>query len=458
MNIDLTKMVQEQFQPLYSDTHTYQILPAGRASGKTVYVKQRILLDMMQDGRINACVFRLNEKDHKDSTFSEFIDFIKSMGTEFESLWKINTSPYQITYRPFGNYIIFKGFNDSENIKGVKARGGYFCRLWLEEAQTIPTYEDFKNADDSFRGQLPDGLFKQWYITFNSPMITHWTRDFAEDAYTKVGLPKDMFITDKNEKYTHYTYTSLSREHGTNKNAITFYSIYKKNPFLSEKDIENFESDCVKNPRNYELKYLGEFGSANGIVYENWEIKDFEISNLLKGSTYGRLKSPYKVMGGLDFGSIDPTALVICAIDKKEKILYVWDEHYEAGLLHSQCAGMIISKGYFKTPIICENADDEAYKTLKHYGIKNLKKVHKYHGNSNSSIVEGIKKVQEYKIYIHPRCKNLIREIGAYCWGNNKYGQPTGKPAEYQEDHLLDALRYMVMYVERYGFFFGDKI
>jgi hypothetical protein len=42
------------------------------------------------------------------------------------------------------------------------------------------------------------------------------------------------------------------------------------------------------------------------------------------------------------------------------------------------------------------------------------------------------------RIYIHPRCANLIRELESYQWGKD------GKPKRHQDDHAVDALRYLV--------------
>ena len=58
------------------------------------------------------------------------------------------------------------------------------------------------------------------------------------------------------------------------------------------------------------------------------------------------------------------------------------------------------------------------------------------------SINNGIDFIQDYKIFIHPRCVNFITEISNYTWDtDSKTGQKINKPID-DFNHLMDAMRY----------------
>lgn len=57
------------------------------------------------------------------------------------------------------------------------------------------------------------------------------------------------------------------------------------------------------------------------------------------------------------------------------------------------------------------------------------------------SILNGIQFIQDYKIYIHPRCVNYITEISNYSWDKDKFDRTLNKPVD-DFNHLMDAMRY----------------
>lgn len=54
----------------------------------------------------------------------------------------------------------------------------------------------------------------------------------------------------------------------------------------------------------------------------------------------------------------------------------------------------------------------------------------------------GIDFIQDYKIFIHPRCTNFLTEIGNYTWDTDtKTGKKLNRPID-DFNHLMDAMRY----------------
>ena len=57
------------------------------------------------------------------------------------------------------------------------------------------------------------------------------------------------------------------------------------------------------------------------------------------------------------------------------------------------------------------------------------------------SVINGITKLQEYKIIVHPTCKNTISELSSYCWKKDKNDNGLNEPED-KNNHIMDALRY----------------
>lgn len=100
---------------------------------------------------------------------------------------------------------------------------------------------------------------------------------------------------------------------------------------------------------------------------------------------------------------------------------------------------MIKYKGYSKDIIVADSAEPKSIEELKRAGIIRIEPAIK----GKDSILYGIQKLQQYKIYVHPRCVNTLLELSLYCW-DTKNGVKQNKPVD-TNNHLLDALRYAVV-------------
>jgi phage terminase large subunit len=107
-------------------------------------------------------------------------------------------------------------------------------------------------------------------------------------------------------------------------------------------------------------------------------------------------------------------------------------------MLNSDIAEMIKKKGFAKERIRADCAEPKSNDDLRRMGISRILPSVK----GKDSIINGITKLQEYKMFVLPSCKNTIAELSSYCW---KKDRQTDKPLNVPEDtnnHLCDALRY----------------
>ena len=97
-----------------------------------------------------------------------------------------------------------------------------------------------------------------------------------------------------------------------------------------------------------------------------------------------------------------------------------------------------IEKLGFRKEII--TADSEEPKSIEHLRGLGLLRI-KASKKGKDSINAGIQFIQDFKIFIHPRCVNFLTEISNYAWDKDKFGKAVNKPID-DFNHLMDAMRY----------------
>lgn len=396
IRVSLKEVVGGGYKEFWNFRGRYRVVKGGRASKKSTTAALWYIVHMMKHPEANLLVVRKVYKDHKDSTFAQLKWAIKRL--KVEHLWEWRTNPLEIRYKPTGQKILFRGLDDPMSITSITVDTGYLTWCWFEEAFQVMNEDDFNKVDMSIRGDT-GGLFKQITLTFNPWSDKHWLKR----RFFDVQNPDVLAIT-------------------TN---------YLCNEFLDESDLKLFEWMRIHQPRRYRIEGLGEWGIAEGAVYENWKETHFDKHEIAKRPG---IKSAF----GLDFGySVDPTAFSCALVDVKNRELFLFDEHYEKGMLNNEIADMIKRKGYAKELIIADSAEPKSIAELRRYGIHRIKAAEK----GPDSVKYGIQFIQQFQIYVHPSCTNFIVELSNYVWDKNKAGEMINKPID-EYNHLLDALRY----------------
>ncbi|KYD28158.1 hypothetical protein B4109_3059 [Geobacillus stearothermophilus] len=221
---------------------------------------------MMKYKWANTLVIRRFSNTLKQSCYTDLKWAINKLGVSH--LWKTNESLPELTYIPTGQKIIFRGLDDPLKITSISVDVGILCWVWFEEAFEIETEEKFRTVVESIRGSYDDPeFFKQVTITFNPWSERHWLKRVFFDEETR---EDDVF-------------------------AIT--TTYRCNEWLDEQDRKRYESLWKTNPRRARIVCDGEWGVAEGLIYENFEVKEFDAEKVIhetQATSYG-----------LDFGLID---------------------------------------------------------------------------------------------------------------------------------------------------------
>ena len=399
IRIKLPEIVGKGYGTFWRFKGRYRIVKGSRRSKKSKTMALWIISSIMEYPEANILVVRKVYRTLKDSCFTELKWAIKRL--KVEAWWDIKESPLEMTYKPTGQKIYFRGLDDPLKITSIAVEVGALCWMWIEEAYEITSEADFDTLAESMLGDLPEGLFKQITLTFNP-----WNE--------KTWIKKRFFDVEDEE-------------------ILALTTNYMCNEWLSPEDIKVFEEMKRRNPRRYAVAGLGQWGIVDGLVYENWREEAFDHTDEEWQKKHPNLISAF----GLDFGyTNDPTTLFCGLLDKKNKKLYVFDELYKKGLSNKRIAEEIQAMGYAKERIIADSAEPKSIDELKSLGLrtKGAKK-------GKDSIQNGIQWIQDLEIIIHPRCVNFITEISNYTWATDKFGTKLNVPID-DFNHLMDAMRY----------------
>ena len=353
---------------------------------------------MMKYKNANTLVVRKVFRTLKDSCYSDLRWAINRF--QVQDYWELKESPLEMTYKPTGQKILFRGFDDPLKITSISVSVGSLCWCWVEEAYELTDETAFNMLDESIRGVVEEPLFKQIIITLNPWNEGHWikARFFDREA----------------------------------KNILALTTNYFCNEWLDETDKELFEDMKKNNPRRYQVAGLGEWGVTDGLVYENWRELEFDWREILNK------RQKAKAVFGLDFGYTNDPAAFFCGIlDQEQKEIYVFDEIYQKGMQNTAIYSNIEKLGFKKEIIVADSAEPKSIDHLKGLGLYRIKASKK----GKDSINAGIQFIQDFKIFIHPRCVNFLTEISNYAWDKDKFGKAVNKPID-DFNHLMDAMRY----------------
>lgn len=396
--ISMQEIVGKGYADFWQFKGRYRVCKGSRASKKSKTTALNFISRMMQYPEANLLVIRKTFRTLKDSCFAELKWAINRLCVQ--DYWDCKESPLEITYKPTGQKIYFRGLDDPLKVTSITVEYGCLCLMWIEEAYEIMNEADFDILDESIRGEVPKGLFKQITLTFNPWNEKHWIKKRFFDAKSD----NDILAKTTN---------------------------YLCNEFLDSADRKVFETMKKNNPRRYKVAGLGDWGIVDGLVYENWEEREFDINKI---SARPNVKSAF----GLDFGyTNDPSALFCGLIDEDAKVIYVFDEIYQKAMLNRMIADEVKRRGYAKEKITADCAEPKSIDEIRELGLQRLKRSRK----GKDSVNNGIQYIQGFKIIIHPRCVNFLTEISNYTWDKDKFGSKINKPID-DFNHLLDAMRY----------------
>ncbi len=292
----------------------------------------------------------------------------------------------------------------------------------------IDFYNHFKATDKLFKA----GAGQINFLSFDKLGSAHGGRRdilyLNEANHLHYNIVEQLLIRTKKTVFIDYNPTNefWAHEKLLNKEkdkCRLIKSTYKDNPFLEQPIIDAIESR--KGDNNFWRVYgLGELGIAEGLVFENFKVQEFNKDGLSK----------YRY--GVDWGfSTDPFGFVQCAIQNNK--LYICREICQTKLLNKDSAPMV-KQIAGTSAVTCDSAEPKSVAEFKTLGV-NAKGAKKGPG----SVLSGIKFIQSFdEVIIHPDCRNAAAEFRNYQYKRDKNGDFVNDEPVDAFNHIIDAIRY----------------
>ena len=394
MVIDLAKFRKHikakspAFVPLFTNDCRYEIVWGGAGSGKSHITARKILYRLLKESHVkhNFLVIRKVDRTIKRSVFALVKNIISMWGLLDE--FDINLTDKTMVYKPTGSQIMFSGLDDVEKLKSIEG----VTSIWCEEATEL-NQEDFEQLDLRLRGNT--GALKQITLTFNPISEQHWIKKvFFDDPIDGVFTLKTTFLD---------------------------------NSFIDDEYKMVMENKKKTNLRYYNIYALGNWGVADGLIFNN------VTSRLIKQDEVQGLE----YVQGLDFGyTNDPSAFNQTYIDMKNKKIFVYDGFYRKGMSNAEIAQEIKNMQGHRHLTTADSSEPKSIDYIKTKGV-NIRGAMKGPG----SISTGIDFLLEFEIIVNAHLVEFMVEFSNYCWGTDKDGKATNKPAD-DFNHFIDGLRY----------------
>lgn len=383
-----------KFKPMYSNEYRYCILTGGRGSSKSFHVSDFLLKLTYEVGHVILFTRYTMTSAHLSiiPEFVEKIDLYNLHGV-------FDVTKTEIINKRTGSKIIFRGIktssgNQTASLKSIQG----VTTFVLDEAEELDSEDIFDKINESVRKK---DITNRVIVILNPTTKEHWiykrffeSRGIAEGSNTKT----------EDTVYIHTTYLDNIKN-------------------LSKSFIDNFERLKQTNILKYNHRVLGGWLSkSDGVVFENWRIDNFvDCGQIIFGQDYGYFP--------------DPTTLVKCSVDKKNKRIYIKECFVETGKSTEQIAEL--NRRYCgRNLIVADNAEPRLINDIKAKGI-NIIPCTKGAG----SIVAGINLLLEYELIIDPESLNVIKELNNYTYSDKK-SQLTID----DYNHTIDSFRYCVSY------------
>jgi len=399
--------------PLLRDNNRVKILYGGRNSGKSDFIAQQIIINLLGEKFYRIVLVRKFYNSIETSQFQTIKDYIKLW--KLEDCFHISTRPLKIVSKINPNNIVYaKGLDKEDNTKSMKDVNA----VWFEEANQI--HEDaYVMTSQSLRGTYARKI-EEW-VSFNP-------------VREKCFINQHFFPNRKSYEKDDGIFSFVI---STRPDTTILHTTYKDNRFLPNSIIENLESYKNIDENYYRVNTLGLWGGAlKGLIYEDWEI----INSMPEGGDD---------VFGLDYGYVNPTALVHCRYH--EKCLFVNELLYQSHLTHNNVVE-ILKKEFWellhKKIIIVDSAAPELIAELKKAGFYAKPAI-----KGQNSVSVGINAVNELKMFVTSNSDNIISELETYTWKEARAGSLIDEPVKLN-DHACDAIRYAV---QTYGKQYWDR-
>lgn len=378
----------KQLQSYQDATKRYNIWVGAVSSGKT-YASLYAFIDKLKNGPPgDVMILGVNRETIQRNLLK---DLYNILGFPTPSSKTTETTLY-------GHRVFFVGAPDEGSVRRIQ--GATLALAYVDEATNVP--QPLWRMLQS-RLRVPKA---QLLATCNPEGPAHWLKKEILDKAEELDVNFWNFVLDDNPYLTEEYKNALKKEYSG-----MWYKRY----------------------------ILGEWAVAHGLIYDS-----YDDDNLYENNN----SNPNYYIVGIDYGTSNATAAVLCSVTPK-----VWPQvHVEEEYYYDSA-----KKGRSKTD--AELADDIkdfiGYKPISAIYVDpsaaslklELRRRDLPVLDARNDVLEGIKVTSKFisnkNIVIHKSCKTLIDVIQSYAWDPKAADRGEDAPLKKRE-HICDALRYAI--------------
>lgn len=396
-------------------TASKKVVQGGTSGGKTYGIIPILIDELLAVPRLRCTVVAETLTAVKKGAVGIFKDVMQDTGRWHEDQW-FSGSPMEYRFAN-GSIMEFVSFDSVGKAKSAGKRD----ILFINEANHIP----YEIADALMIRSL------ETWLDFNAD-TEFW-------AHTEVLIKPNselLILTyEDNEALPEEIYEDL---------------MFKKSQAYHDVNGDLDAKDNIKS--NYHYNWWRVYG--RGLIGNISEERVMPLLNWAKFIPEDAIEIP----SGLDFGwHPDPTAFVRLYVkqypDRKINDLFIEEVVYETHLSintvkpeKANLTDILLAKGINPLhKIIAESADPRAIQDMRRAGfsIEAVKK---------KAVETSLRVFHDYNIYILKGSDNVHREFDSYKFDKDKItGKILGWPKDGQEDHTIDAVRYVLMSNRRWS-------
>ena len=368
----------------------------GRASTKSSWISVELVLLILKNPQIHACVFRKYGNTLRTTVYAQIVWAIAQLGLTRK--FRCTVSPMECVYIPTGQKIMFFGMDDPGKVKSIKVPFGYIGVDWFEELDQFDGPEQIRNVEQS---TLRGGPFSMTFKSFNPPaMARNWANRYA--------------LEEKPGKLVHHsTYLTTPPE------------------WLGPRFLADAEHLQATNPTAYRHEYLGEVVGSGTQVFENLQLRDISDEEILQFD---------RITNGVDWGWYpDPWAWNRMHYDAARRTLYLFSELTRHRTSNQDTAALLMELIPQDELVIADSAEEKSVSDYKAFGL-NCRASEKGPG----SVAYSMKWLQSLTaIVIDPgRCPDTAREFTEYEYERDPKTNEVMEGYPDVANHHIDAVRY----------------
>lgn len=353
--------------------------------------------------------------DLKNTTQRTFFEMCEMLGLEEDVHYKFDRHEQRLKFDN-GSEIIFTGLDDIAKIKGMEPG-----RFYIDEVDEVDP-EVFKVFQRRLRNKYTDRRIG--FITSNSEWKNRTYQIFIRGE-----------TVPENYRDAYYTCRASSLEN------------------------RNLPQDYIDNLLSFDTDYFKRYVLWEFNVFE-WQIFD-EFTETIHIVDDFEIPEWWDICYGHDHGLSNPTAIVEGRVSHDGE-LFITREHYIPGEAVSfHCEVLKERRNKLSLPL---TSQPQVVSDPSIFAKSQLPTPQRPYPWSvadefsergvactrwNNEVLAGINRIKELlklkKIFIFKSCENTIHEIQRYRWEKRREWLSNKEAPIKKDDHLVDAMRYMVM-------------